>query len=123
MISLALLILGCKKEPGIGGNGILHGHVQTRHFNASFTQFLGTYPAADHYVYLVFGNHQGYDKRIKTDYNGDFQFEYLYPGQYTVYTYSIDSSGTVLSGQTVIKKTIDLKKNENKEMETFVIYE
>jgi hypothetical protein len=118
-----MVFLSCRKEPGIGGNGMIQGHVQTRHFNASFTQLLGTYPAADHYVYIVFGDHQGFDKRIKTDYNGDYQFEYLYPGNYSVYTYSLDSSGTVLSGQIVLKQEVNLAKKEVKDLENFVIYE
>lgn len=118
-----IMLSSCKKEPGIGGNSSITGHVQVRHFNATFTQLLGTYPGADHYVYIVFGDNKGYDKRIKTDYAGNFEFDYLYPGNYTVYTYSQDSSGLILSGQVAIKQNIELGKKENKEIQTFVIYE
>jgi hypothetical protein len=97
--------------------------VQVRHFNATYTQLLGIYPGADHYVYIVFGNHSGYDKRIKTDYAGNFEFDYLYPGDYTVYTYSQDSSGLVLSGQVVLQQAVNLGKKENQELKPFLVYE
>jgi hypothetical protein len=118
-----MTLLSCKKEPGIGGNSSITGHVQVRHFNATYTQLLGIYPGADHYVYIVFGNHSGYDKRIKTDYAGNFEFDYLYPGDYTVYTYSQDSSGLVLSGQVVLQQAVDLGKKENQELKPFLVYE
>lgn len=82
----------CKKEPGIGGDATINGHIHVQHFNSTFTQFISEYDGADVYVYLVAGIDQTYLKRIKSDYNGDFEFKYLYKGDYTVYCYSIDST-------------------------------
>jgi len=123
IVFTSFTLLACKKEPGIGGNGSISGSILTKKYNASFTQILGFYPGADHYVYIVFGDHMGYDKRIKSDFNGDFTFDFLYPGKYLIYTYSADSSGNELSGQVVIKKEIELGKNENLTTPRFVIYE
>lgn len=119
---LLTLTLGCKKEPGVGGHATLTGHITVRDYNANFTQFLGTYDGANEYVYIVYGNHSGYDQRIKTDYNGDFQFAYLYPGKYTVYTYSIDSTFQSLSGYVAVVQEIELAKRESKQLDGFIIF-
>lgn len=120
---LITLFFSCEKEPGIGGNGSIGGKIITHDYNASFTQLLGKYPAADQYVYIVFGNHNGYDKRIKTDYNGFYRFNFLYPGEYTIYTYSADTSGNILSGQVVVKQDIELKKDKDYTLPDLVVYD
>lgn len=120
---LSIVFSACKKEPGIGGNGSITGKVITNDYNATFTDLIGIYPAADQYVYIVFGDHVGYDKRIKTDYNGVYRFSFLYPGKYTIYTYSIDNTGNELSGRITIKREIQLSKNQHYEMSDIIIYE
>ena len=118
-----LFLWGCKKEPGVGGNASISGKVIVRKYNATFTSFLGEYPAQDHYVYIVYGEHSGYDSRIKTDYEGNYQFRFLYPGKYTVYTYSLDSTGQSLSGQIVVKQVAELNRKEAKVLSNMQIHE
>jgi hypothetical protein len=118
-----LLLQSCEKEPGVGGNSAIQGKVITHDYNASFTQLIGIYPAADQFVYIVFGNHAGYDKRIKTDYNGNFRFEFLYPGKYSIYTYSADTSGEVLSGKVAVIQNIELPKNKTFTMPDLIVYD
>ena len=89
LFPLVVLMISCRKEPGIGGHSSISGHVHILQYNATASDTVGEYPGADEYVYIVFGDHPGYDKRVKTDYNGDFQFEFLYPGDYKVYTYTV----------------------------------
>jgi len=120
---ILLLFWSCKKEPGVGGNGSITGKIIAHNYNATFTSLLGIYPAADHYVYIVYGDKVGYDKRIKTDYNGFYRFPFLYPGKYTIYTYSADNTGTQLSGQITIKQEIQLSKNQDFQMPDIIIYE
>ena len=122
LLLLILIAFGCKKEPGVGGHSSISGHITVRDYNANFTQFLGSYSGSDEYVYIVYGNHTGYDQRIKTDYNGDFQFDFLYPGEYTVYVYSIDSTFQSLNGNIAIIEEAVLGKRENKQLEDFVIF-
>jgi hypothetical protein len=90
-----LLLTSCTKEPGIGGNASISGRLYAKHYNSTFTVLLSEYPAPDEYVYLVFGDETNYGTRIKTNYKGEFEFNYLYPGSYTVYAYSIDSAAIV----------------------------
>lgn len=122
LLLLILIAFGCKKEPGVGGHSSISGHITVRDYNANFTQFLGTYNGANEYVYIVYGTHSGYDQRIKTDYNGDFEFNYLYPGNYTVYTYSLDSTFQSLSGNVAVVKQVELGKKESKELEEIIIF-
>ncbi len=112
----------CKKEPGVGGHSSISGHVTIRHYNANFNQFLGTYDGADQYVYIVYGNHSGYDLRVKSDYNGNFEFNYLYPGEYSIYTYSLDSTLQALNGIVPVVQTITLGKKEALELPEFTIF-
>ena len=113
----------CKKEPGVGGHSSISGHLTIRHYNANFNQYLGTYDGADEYVYIVYGNHSGYDLRVKTDYNGNFEFNYLYPGDYTIYTYSLDSTLQSLNGNIAVVQNIELGKREDLSLPDFIIFQ
>lgn len=123
LFCLLLLLNSCKKEPGIGGHSSITGHVTVRHYNANFNQFLGTFDGADEYVYIVYGNHSGYDARLKTDYKGDFEFNYLYPGEYTIYTYSLDSTLQSLNGNIAVIKSVTLGKKDQLSLPDFTIFQ
>jgi len=120
LFTLVILIISCRKEPGTGGHASITGHVQILKYNGSATDTIGEFPGADEYVYIVYGDHPGYDKRVKTDYNGDFQFEFLYPGNYKVYTYSYDPS--VLQEYSAMIQTATLDKKEELQLQDFIIY-
>ncbi len=97
IFSLVVLFIfnSCKKEPGIGGDASIYGKVYARHYNTTFTTKLTEHYLPDSYVYIIFGNNLSYGQRIKTTYKGEFEFKYLYQGDYTIYTYSIDSAAIV----------------------------
>jgi len=96
LFPILLVILGsCSKEPGIGGESTIYGKVYAHHYNSTFTVLLSSYYVPDTYAYLVYGDDVNYGTRIKTNYNGEYEFEFLYPGDYTVYTYSLDSTAIV----------------------------
>ncbi|MEN9346804.1 MAG: hypothetical protein RLZZ77_315 [Bacteroidota bacterium] len=119
-----LLLASCKQEEGVGGNHTITGTVWVKNYNSSFTQLLGEYAGKDTYVYIVYGDHQGYDKRIKTDYKGQFTFEFLYPGDYTVYTYSLDSTLTDLSGFVPVVQSVTLEGRKGETtLEPLIIFE
>jgi hypothetical protein len=108
-----LALAACKKEPGIGGDASIKGRIWVKDYNTTFTNLIGEYPGKDVYVYIVYGENEGYDKRIKTDYNGVFVFKNLYKGNYTIYAYSADSTLTDLSGEVPVIRKITI--NERKE--------
>ena len=47
-------------------------------------------PSYEQEVYLTYGNHTFYDKRIRTQHDGSFEFSNLIPGDYLVFVYSDD---------------------------------
>jgi hypothetical protein len=88
-----LTIVSCKKEAGDGGNSSIRGKVnlELRGVLENSTPIVGTFPAVDEDVYIVYGNHVSPDDRVQTNYNGEFEFLYLRPGKYKVYVISKDT--------------------------------
>ncbi len=117
----AIMLLACKKEEGVGGDASISGRVWTYAVDASVTDTLGEYPAEDTYVYIVYGDNIGFDKRIKTDYNGNFKFSYLYPGDYTLFVYSYDPSPSLDRQSPVIRKVKIEDRKQNVEVEQIEI--
>lgn len=113
LLAFFFCLSSCKKE-GIGGEAKIQGYVHVKKWNATFTQFIGEYPGKDVYVYIVYGDHIGYDQRLKTDYNGMFEFRYLYKGNYKVYAYSRDSAYLDASGTKAIVKEININKRDQR---------
>lgn len=98
----------CRKKPGLGGDAKIQGKVYFNHYNSTFTTLIEQGYLADTYVYIVYGDQLSYSARIKTNYKGEFEFKYLYPGKYKIYTYGLDSLAMV-NGQMPVnsKVTID----------------
>jgi hypothetical protein len=46
--------------------------------------------AHEHEVYLTYGNHAFFDERVRTQYDGYFEFSRLIPGNYLIFLYSED---------------------------------
>ena len=105
------LLSACKKQEGFGGNASIIGNVYARDYNTTFTLLLGEYPAVDEYVYLVFDDDISYADRIRTSPTGEFEFKYLYPGNYSVYAYSNDSTFTSPT-QIAVTKQADITENK-----------
>ncbi len=84
---------GCTDQgPGPYGDSVIIGKVQVEAYNDDFSQLLQTYDAMDQDVFIVYGDDVGYGNKVKTSYDGTFEFPYLSPGKYKIYVYSEDSS-------------------------------
>ena len=95
---ITVFAVSCKKEPGIGGDASIQGKILVRHYNSIFgvpPGLINEYNGADIYVYIIYGNNISYGQRIKSSYDGRFEFKYLYEGDYKIYIYSIDSAAVV----------------------------
>ncbi|MEY4288190.1 MAG: hypothetical protein RLZZ30_278 [Bacteroidota bacterium] len=106
---LATLFFGfnsCQKKPGVGGDAKINGKVYFKHYNSTFSTLIEEGYLADTYVYIVYGDQLSYGTRLKTNYKGEFEFKYLYPGKYKVYTYSLDSLAMVNGQMPVNQKVI-----------------
>lgn len=123
MILLSIAAFSCSKEAGEGGNSTIFGKIITHDYNAEFTNLKGIYPAADEDVFIIYGDDHSISQRVRTSYEGVYEFKYLRPGDYTVYAYSKDSTLTLPSGiYPVIKKVTIEKKQETVEVEAMKIF-
>jgi hypothetical protein len=115
--SIALLLLSgfffvsCSKEAGEGGNSTIYGKVIVHNYNSNFTVLNDIYDGADEEVYIIYGDDLSYSERIRTSYNGVYEFKYLRPGNYTVFVYSEDSTLTLPSGKYAVIREIKITGN------------
>lgn len=96
----------CTKDEGKGGDASISGRVFARKYNTTFTQFISSYFVADEYVYIIYGDDISYGERVKTNYDGVFQFKYLYPGDYRIYVYSKDSLRQSPTGEVAVIRDV-----------------
>lgn len=106
-----LILAACKKEPGLGGNSTIYGKLNLKHYNHDFSIYKSEEPAIDQYVYIVFKNGSGYGDRVKTAYDGSFEFSNLRKGNYTIYAYSMDTSITSGNNEVAVVKDVSISKN------------
>lgn len=97
----------CQKKPGVGGDAKIQGKVYFKHYNSTFTTLIEQGYLADTYVYIIYGDQSTYSTRQKTNYKGEYEFKYLYPGKYKIYTYGLDSIAMV-NGQMPINQKVTL---------------
>ena len=102
IVTVALLS-ACNKGPGEGGTGTVQGFVKlVHHPDNDYTLTADTMPAAKTDVFIVYGDEAYFGDDVETSPDGMYRFEYLLPGEYTVYSYSTLPSGEkVAVGETV----------------------
>lgn len=84
---------GCgTKGPGPGGTNTVIGKIVVEAYNEDFSQLLQTYNAQDEDVFIIYGDDIAYGDKVRTSYDGSFEFPYLAPGSYKIYVYSEDST-------------------------------
>lgn len=106
-ILLGIMLTSCQKKPGIGGDAKIQGKVYFKHYNSTFTTLIEEGYLADTYVYIIYGDELNYSTRQKTNFKGEYEFKYLYPGKYKVYTYGLDSLAMV-NGQMPTNQKVTL---------------
>lgn len=95
---LALLILpSCTKTPGEGGRASITGNVEIirRAQLNNPDSNIDTIPATDAEVFIVYGENISPDDRVFTNPDGDYAFNWLRTGDYTLFVYSEDTSAVV----------------------------
>ena len=122
--AFVLLSLSCKKQEGKGGDASISGSIAVKHYNSTFTEFISEYPGRDTYVYLIYGDDISYGQRIKTNFEGQFEFKYLYKGNYTVYLYSLDSTLTSADGSIAVVREVNIAdRKEHIDLGTIQVFQ
>lgn len=119
-LAMLLLLPSCNKGPGEGGTGTLQGFVKlVHHPDDDFTLTPDTMAAAKTDVFIVYGDEPYFGDDVETGSDGMYQFEYLLPGNYTVYSYS-----TLPSGEKVaVSETVELQRGVTVQVPTIYIHE
>lgn len=124
-IIIAFLVMcfalsSCNNKEGEGGTGTIRGYVKLIHHPDDDYQLnVDTLNAAKTDVFIVYGNDVFYGDDIETDPDGLYQFEYLTPGNYTVFAYS-----TLATGEKVaVAQTVKLERGQVAEVPTIYIHD
>ncbi len=120
---ITILLTACEKEPGFGGEASIWGKVYVKDYNATFTVLEEAYYAGDVEVYLVCGDDKSYSERLRTNYDGTFEFRYLRKGHYRVYAYSRDSTLQTNAPVAVIREVEIIKRKQKVEVSDIVIFD
>lgn len=128
-IGLLASFASCKKEAGDGGNSSIKGKI-TRELRVVLNNpgtAVGTFPAADEDVYIIYGDHVSPDDRVQTNYDGEYEFLYLRPGKYKVYTFSKDTNSVAVpwdeDHMTVLREVEITDGNQRLDAADMIIYD
>ncbi|MBE9518242.1 MAG: hypothetical protein IMY68_06715, partial [Bacteroidetes bacterium] len=112
---LVLLPLSCQKDEGLGGTGSISGTITEQYYNDDYSLLIYEKPAVDEEVFIVFGSSEELGNRVRTNNQGQFRFNYLYPGNYQVYFISGDST-SVLNMDVEKLYELELDRGEDHEL-------
>ena len=120
LVAVAMLFVSCNKGPGVGGTGTLQGYVKlVHHPDDDFTLTPDTLVAAKTDVFIVYGDEGYFGDDVETGPDGMYQFEYLLPGRYTVYSYSTLPSGEKIA----VSETVELQRGATAQVPTIYIHD
>lgn len=102
------LFPSCKKVEGKGGSSSIIGKVIVNKYNSAGA-LISTYDAQKEDVFIIYGSDNTVqDDKEETSYDGNFKFEYLEKGTYTIYVY--EKCSTCPSGDQAVLKTVEITK-------------
>lgn len=112
---MALVFSSCAKEPGEGGNSSIRGKVYGIYYNKSLTAQTGKGYVQDQDVYIIYGDEVSFGDRVRTSYDGAYEFKYLRKGKYKIYTYSRDTTMNTAaypSGDREVIAEVEITRNK-----------
>jgi hypothetical protein len=108
-----LLLTGCEKDPGEGGNSILKGKVMKRVYQA-FPVVYTEEPAKDEDIYIIYGDEgNAFDDRTRTSFDGSYKFSTLKKGEYRIFIYSDDTASASFGNKTQVILETEITKNRS----------
>ena len=118
--AVAMLFASCNKGPGEGGTGTVQGFVKlVHHPDNDYTLTPDTMVAAKTDVFIIYGDEAYFGNDVETGADGMYQFEYLLPGNYTVFAYS-----TLPSGEKVaVSEMVNLARGAVAQVPTLYIHD
>ncbi|MES2587388.1 MAG: hypothetical protein V4622_00325 [Bacteroidota bacterium] len=126
-ICISLLFISCKKEAGESGKASIIGILYLKDYNGNFNSLELERVAYDEDVYIHYGDETSYSDKIKSSFDGRFEFKYLRPGKYKIYSYSkdpTDKDNVQPEEMMVVLREVEItSKKEVIELDTMFIYD
>ena len=119
--ALLLALCGaCNNKEGEGGTGTVQGYVKLIHHpDDDYNLNVDTLDASKTDVFIVYGDKPFYGDDVETGPDGMYQFEYLTPGEYTVFAYS-----TLATGEKVaVSESVTLERGQVAKVPTIYIHD
>lgn len=88
IIIVSLGFSGCEKTEGEGGKATISGTLMVQLRERIADQVIAEYEARETRVYIIYGDNEIYDDEVRTNFDGQYKFEFLYPGTYRIFAYS-----------------------------------
>lgn len=120
LVMSTLVLSSCNNKEGEGGTGTVRGYVKlVHHPDNDYQLHVDTLAAAKTDVFIVYGDEEFYGDDTETNPDGLYQFEYLTPGNYTVFAYS-----TLPTGEKVaVSETVTLERGRVAKVPTLYVHD
>ena len=123
-----MLVCSCEKEAGEGGTSSIVGSVYkiSTYYNVLTQQNDTVYYQLDsgEDIYIIYSDNENdfYDDNIETNWNGQYRFDYLRKGDYTVFTYAkLDTSGTYTGDFPIVQHVTIDENNKAYTLDDFIV--
>lgn len=112
-----LVLMGCEKSPGVGGDSSISGTLLLYQYNDNYSQRANATlaPAQDVDVYIQYGDDALIQDKIETSPEGYFEFNNLYEGEYKIIYYSENAYSTEREKEAIITE-VNLSKNQSEDL-------
>ena len=88
MIIACLSFISCEVKEGVGGTGKISGYLFIQYYNSNLNKVMYEQVASSEEVFIQYGDQKAEGDRVRTNFDGYFEFPYLYQGNYTLYYYT-----------------------------------
>lgn len=121
LVSLIILFFlsSCEKSPGEGGTSTIQGSVYklSTYYNVLTQQTDTVYYQLDSKkdVYIIYSDNENdfYNDNIETNWNGQYRFDYLRKGDYTLFVYTDSTDALNISYDYPIFKHVKIDANNS----------
>ena len=117
---VAISFLGCKKTEGDGGAASVRGHVFVIDFKDDFATKPDTMIASEEDIYIVYGSNEIISDKSTTNESGEYGFDYLRKGNYSIIAYSKIPETDV--DTSIVKKIKITDKKATVQVENIYLY-
>lgn len=105
-------------DNNVKGNASIYGKVKMQSSTTG-----NSYYESDEKVYIVYDNEVNYRTYVRTNYNGEYQFDNLPVGTYTIYVYSKDVYNISPDNEIPVIQTVTISNiNQKDTLPDLVIY-